>query len=386
MSAFQQFRLIAFREIRESFRRRSVRIVVALLLVLSTAGVVLPDLLGGDDRPSYDVAADAALLSQVEAPLTAAGEELGFDVTLSEFGDEDQVELRVEEEEIDAALIAGSPPVVVVREDGAGQLQAAIAQVVSASVLASRLEAAGLDPADAARQAAEPAVSFRRIETDAQDEATGIGAITALVVYVALLAVTVQVANGTAVEKSSRISEVLLAVVRPGTLLFGKVVGVGVVSLAGIGALMAPVLTRALLGASLPATTIPTIAAGLAWFLLGVAFYAPVSGGLGALVERQEEVGTAVQPLTIALIGGFLAAQFAADTVWAFVLAVLPITSPLVVPARVAAGDTSAVELMLSASLLVGAAVVATRLGGAVYRRAIVRTGRRLSLRDVIGS
>lgn len=388
MTSLEQFRLVAAREIRESFRRRSVRIVVGLLFVLSSAGVVLPDLLGDDDRPSYDVALDSRLGPRFEESLVAEGDTLGFDVTVSGLDADDQadVERQVREEELDAAVLEGTPPRVVVREDGAAQLQATIAQVVSSTTLTSRLEDAGLDRDDAARLVSEPTVTFQRVQTDEQDEATGVGAITALVVYVALLAVTVQVANGTAVEKSSRISEVLLAVVRPGTLLFGKVVGVGVVSLAGIGALMAPVLARTLLGASVPAATIPTIAAGVVWFLLGLAFYAPVSGGLGALVERQEEVGTAVQPLTIALIGGFFAAQLAADTVWAFLLAVLPVTSPLVVPARVAAGDTTTLELALSATSLVIAALVAVRLGGVVYRRAIVRTGRRLSLRDVLRS
>ena len=50
------------------------------------------------------------------------------------------------------------------------------------------------------------------------------------------------VANGTAIEKANRISEVLLAIVRPAALLFGKVIGVGVIGILTILAGAIPVL------------------------------------------------------------------------------------------------------------------------------------------------
>ena len=53
-----------------------------------------------------------------------------------------------------------------------------------------------------------------------------------IVLYLLLFMLMIQVANGTAIEKANRISEVLLAIVRPGALLFGKVIGVGIIGLA----------------------------------------------------------------------------------------------------------------------------------------------------------
>jgi hypothetical protein len=57
----------------------------------------------------------------------------------------------------------------------------------------------------------------------------------------------------------------------------------------------------------------------------------------------------------------------------------------LLEPTRIALGASSPLEVVLSlACLLAGIAVVA-RFGAAVYARAIVRTGRRLKLTEVLG-
>ena len=187
-----------------------------------------------------------------------------------------------------------------------------------------------------------------------------------------------------AIEKASRISEVLLAVVRPGTLLFGKVVGVGLVSLAGVAALVLPVVAKAAIGGSLPPSALPTIGVSILWFVLGLAFWAPVAGMAGSLVERQEEAGTAVQPITVVLIGAFFAATSAADTIVGAVLAQIPLTSPILEPTRIAMGESSMLEAASSAAILAVSAAAAVRFGGVVYRRAIVRTGRRLKVRDLL--
>ena len=63
------------------------------------------------------------------------------------------------------------------------------------------------------------------------------------VLYLVLL-FAIQAANGVAIEKANRISEVLLAIVKP-TAPFGKIVGVGIVGLAGQAAGAIPVVVKA---------------------------------------------------------------------------------------------------------------------------------------------
>ena len=68
----------------------------------------------------------------------------------------------------------------------------------------------------------------------------------------------------------------------------------------------------------------------------------------------------------------------------ATVLAYIPFSSPVVEPTRIAVGASSPLEMALSLSILVVSVFVAVRVGGVVYQRAIVRTGRRLKLREVL--
>jgi ABC-2 type transport system permease protein len=58
----------------------------------------------------------------------------------------------------------------------------------------------------------------------------------------------------------------------------------------------------------------------------------------------------------------------------------------MVMPSRIAVGAASGAEMAVSLALGLTAIVVVARLGSVVYRRAIVRTGRRLKVREVLRS
>jgi ABC-2 type transport system permease protein len=192
------------------------------------------------------------------------------------------------------------------------------------------------------------------------------------------------VASGVAIEKANRISEVLLAVVRPTALFFGKVVGVGLAGLAGLAVGGIPVAVKAVASGDLPAGLGSAVAGGLPWMLLGLVLYLTTAGALGALVERQEEVGSVLMPLSLLLIATYVVAQSAAGGGFGSVLAIFPYTSPIVMPVRLALGDASAGEIVASLAVGVVTVAFALRLGAAVYRRGIVHTGRRLHLGEVL--
>lgn len=388
MKATAQFRLVVAREVRESFRRTSVRVVIAVLFVAALAAVILPDLLADDDRPEFDVIVTSDVPASVRDALPTIADAADADLEVIDPSTLDPVPVSpraaVEDGQVDAALLDGTPLVAVTQDDPSDTLVTVLLQAASGPGLVDRLVAAGVDESDAADLAATAPIAFESVDTEEQDERRGVAFAASIVLYMSLLTVTIQVANGTAIEKSSRISEVLLAVVRPGTLLFGKVVGVGLVSLAGVAALVVPIVGKGAVGGSLPSSALPAIGVSIVWFLLGLALWAPIAGMGGSLVERQEEVGTAVQPMTVVMVGAFFVATSAADTVVGAVLGLFPLTSPIVQPTRLVTGESSALEAGFSIALLVVAAAVAVRFGGVVYRRAIVRTGRRLKVRDLL--
>jgi len=139
-------------------------------------------------------------------------------------------------------------------------------------------------------------------------------------------------------------------------------------------------------GGSLPPGLGPAVAGGLAWILLGLILYLTIAGALGALVERQEEAGSVLGPLSLLLVGTYILTQSLARTSLGAFLAIFPLTSPIVMPARIALGDASPAEIVVS--LLVGAAtvVLVVRLGAAILRRGIVHTGKRLRLGEALRS
>ena len=75
--------------------------------------------------------------------------------------------------------------------------------------------------------------------------------------------------------------------------------------------------------------------------VLGLVLYLTTAGALGALVERQEEAGSVLTPLSLLLIGTYVLAQSSADGSFGAVLAIFPFTSPIVMPSRIALGDAS---------------------------------------------
>lgn len=91
-------------------------------------------------------------------------------------------------------------------------------------------------------------------------------------------------------------------------------------------------------------------------------------------------------PLMVVLIASLVVGQSAPDSAVATVLAYVPLSSPVVEPARIAVGASSPVEMVVSLSVLAASIALAARIGAAVYGRAIVRTGRRLRLADVVRS
>ncbi|MEI2650815.1 MAG: ABC transporter permease [Microthrixaceae bacterium] len=383
MTAVGSTRLVAAREIRETTRRKSFWIVLVVLALAATAAVVVPTLLD-DDGTRYRVAVVGDRAGLGEALTTSLA---GLDATVrtSSVATAADAERRVEDGSADLAVVAGDRARLIVKAGEHQELVGAASQALSTIGFAADLEADGVDAARITDLLSRPAPTVTEIDRGAADRKGASFAIT-LVLYILLLTLMVQAANGTAIEKSNRISEVLLAIVRPGPLLFGKVIGISVTGLLTFAAGGIPIVVSLAIGSDLPPGIGGALAGGAIWFVLGMVLFLTLAGALGSLAERQEEAGVVVAPLTFLLVGTFIAAESAADTTFGIVLALVPLTSPLVMPARIAEGVATVPEMAASALLLIAAIALVARFGAVVYGRAIVRTGRRLKLKEVLRS
>lgn len=369
-------RLVIEREVRESARRKGVWALVLFTFLGASALALAPNLIPEDDNDRVMVVGpDEIGLADALGAVTDPTLELSFGIDRRDAAE------AIGVEDVDLAVILGPRPSLLV-EDEDSRLVDVVADVVADRVVASRLTDAGIDP-DRVRSAfvdAFPMIEPIDVEREGR-EASAFGI--TLVLYILTVVLTSQVASGVAVEKSNRVSEVLLAIVPPRALLFGKVIGVGCVGLVTLAAGVTPVLIRLAAGGDLPAGLGRTMAASAAWFVGGLALYLTLAGALGALVARQEEAGAVVVPLTMTLVVGYIIAISAADTALGAVLTYVPLLSPMIGPYRVAVGAGSTVEYVLSAVVLLVSIVIVGRVGAVVFRRAIVQTGRRMRWRDL---
>lgn len=208
-----------------------------------------------------------------------------------------------------------------------------------------------------------------------------------LLLYGALLAYGNWVAAGVIEEKASRVVEVLLAAIRPSELLAGKVIGVGVVALCQLAIVYGSGLAAALwvTPGGLPRGALSALGLLLFWFALGYALYAWVFAVAGALVARPEQLQVTLTPLSVAVVSSAfvaLAALENPDAPLVRAASLFPPLAPMVMPIRAAAGSAPAWEQVLAAALMVAGTAALVPLCARVYSGAILRTGRRVSLRE----
>jgi ABC-2 type transport system permease protein len=178
------------------------------------------------------------------------------------------------------------------------------------ALMSRRLAAAGLSPRQVADfQSIRPPrqVIVGRVNDDGRAAA---GFAVGIVLYLALTFAGSAIATTVATEKSTRISEVLLAVLRPSQVLVGTVLAVGTATLAQLLVLATPLAVAVQVTDKIG---VPTVAAGdfglaVAWFVLGFALYAFLFAAAAALVDKITEVSLAITPVIMILVAGYMLA------------------------------------------------------------------------------
>jgi ABC-2 type transport system permease protein len=379
-------RLVAGRSLADGARSRTVRISTAVLLLVGLAVVFVPRLLG-DDEPTYTLASVGAPSASVQAQLDAASDAAGFRVAYLTVQDAAMLEAAIRDGDATVGL-AGTT--VYVRTDAPGAVAVLVGQAVVAQERADLLRAAGLSSAQIA-ELGSVALPDQVEVGPVQDEGRAvIGFLVGIVLYMAIMFSGQIIAMNVGVEKSTRIAEVLLAVLRPSQILVGNVVGIGLQTLAQLLVLTVPILIAVTVtdGLEVPTVAAGDIALGVAWFVLGFLMYAFLFAATAALVDKVTEVGSAIMPVTVVLVlaylGAIIVVQQDPGSPMSVVLSLFPLTSPMAMPVRWSSGLVPEWQLIVSMVLALGAAFLLAWFGSTVYRRALVVTGRRLKLGEVL--
>ena len=255
------------------------------------------------------------------------------------------------------------------------------------------LAAAGLTPEQAAAVRAAPPPEADAMQDEDTDEIDGgriaTATITNILLFILLQSYGSWVLTGVTREKESRVVEVLLAVITPRQLLFGKVIGIGSIALLHAAVLIVTALvTTRIMGVDLTdGIAVGDLALAGVWFVLGYALYCGAYAAAGSLVSRVEDAQSIAFPVMLPLLFGYLvsftAAGGANTLLW--VLAFIPPTAVVAMPMLYAVGEAPVWAMFLSMALTVAATVLVARLAARIYARSVLQSGKRVGWRQALG-
>jgi ABC-2 type transport system permease protein len=280
------------------------------------------------------------------------------------------------------------------------QLKSAIRQ----TILASRLEKLGLDNARLKEITFIPLdFSTERI-TERGRAGSGMASVMfgfaiGFLLYMSIVIYGQTIMSGVLEEKTSRVAEVVMSSVPTDTLLAGKVLGVGAVGLTQqiiwiattyvLLKLRSPIMAK--LGAPTMSFTLPDISltAGilfLLFFLLGFIFYSSLYAAVGSSVNSESEARQAATPLLVMIVstGVFIQPVLLNPTgTTARVLSLVPISSPIIMPIRMAVTAVPTLDLAMSLGFLAIGCAIALWLASRIYRVGMLMYGKRPTMKEM---
>jgi ABC-2 type transport system permease protein len=383
---------VANREIRERVHGRIFQVGTAIILLIVIAAIVIPKLTASSSTTVQDVGFLGPVSSAEVRIVHEAALGSGVTAKIHYFSSLTAVTSELRSEKIDVAIVSSGR--IWVKEPAS--LATAPADEVFVSVLAARLglydaiEAAGLSPAQAATVAHAKPAPVHSLQPGKRSATQSTALIGLVLLFIMLSQYCTWVLMGVMQEKASRVVEVLLSTVRAIVLLAGKVIGIGLVALGQATLIVAVALASgAAVGSNLLHGTAPLILlCELLWLLLGYAFYCWLYAAAGSTAERQDQVQTLALPLSIPILVGYVysisVAASGHASVGFKVLAYVPFTAPFCMPVLVSLNEVTWWQFVLSGLVMVASIVAMALFAAGIYRRAILRTGGRPKLRELL--
>ncbi|MBH0083667.1 ABC transporter permease [Salinibacterium sp. SWN167] len=352
----QSVALVAEREITTRLRSKSFLITTGILLLLVLGGVIA----GGIFSKSISTTT-VATVGSLSSELSNVP---GVEVTTVE--DRTEAEALVSEETVDAAVLPS--------EKGAVSPVLIIANSEAPSLLVQWLS-----------------VSPEVILLDPENQSSPLSYIAALgfgiIFFISGMTFGPMIAQSVVEEKQTRIVEILMSAVPVSALMAGKVIGNSLLAFAQIIAIAA----LAVVGLSVTgqAEVLSLLGAPLLWFvgffIIGFVLLAALFAGVGAMVSRQEDLGSAMTPVTMLIMLPYFAIIFFNDNATVLtVMSYIPFSAPVGMPMRLFLGTAEWWEPLISLVLLLVTTGLAVLLGARIYNNSLLKVGSRVSWSEAI--
>ena len=305
------------------------------------------------------------------------------DVEVVELEDESAAEAALRDDEVDAWLHPGDDGWQLTSESSEQESLTDVAQtVVRQQVLADNASGAGTT-VEALEAGSAVSTDFLRGDAERAAVAEAVGFVFVFLFYFAALVFGMQLASSVIEEKQSRIVEIIAAAIPLRHLLAGKVLGN--TALAVIQLLVYVVVGLVGLTFTSYKSYVPALSGPTAWFigffLAGFVALACLWAVAGSLASRTEDLQATSTPLTMLMLVMFFGG-LSLDGRGQVIASFIPPVSAVVMPKRILAGGVEWWEPLVALGLLAAFAAVTVWVGERLYRRALLQTGGRVTLRQ----
>lgn len=376
------------------------------ILVIDNSGVIVPHL-KSDENVRYTVTSGISVDSALRRDDCTGVLVIPRDV--------------VEAENAKVRLFTNGPSSISLEENITGQINSTIEDI--------RLRQYNIDNLSEIldKVHSEIVLSSKRNDNESDEESSaglsfGLGILLTFVLYMFLLIYGQMVMTSIIEEKGNRVLELVVSSVKPSQLMMGKIVGVALVALTQI--VIWTVLMGAMITFVLPAVIPPELAADIAsanagnldavssdidlvkafamfgniGYMMGIMFvlmlflvfgfllYSALFAAIGSAIDNIQDASQLTTIITIPIILGLIFSFQAANDPMgpvAFWLSMFPLTSPMVMMARVPFG-IPAREIVLSIAILIVSTLFIIWMAGKIYRVGIFMYGKKPNLKELM--
>jgi ABC-2 type transport system permease protein len=404
--------LIARREYREqirskAFRMSTIGLPAAFALIL---GVIYFSNLGlGANRHLVIAAPNAALANDIRARLLSGKDSKAIIDVEAPATPEDRVALveRSRTKAIDGFLWIETPngelptATYISRSSGDFMTSSRLKDALSNGLVTEHLTNSGMKQADADALVKGVSINTFQVRTDGQliksNAMTSFykGYAMALLLTMTTIIYGLNVARSIIQEKTSRVFEVMLSIVKPGDMLAGKLIGAGTVGLTQIaiwliggGAILVTPFAAAALSGDL-AIHFSWVECVLfpVYFVLGYLLYSSLFAGLAATCENEQELQM-YTPLAAAptwlSFGMIMLIINDSNSFWPVAASFFPPTAPIVMFLRMASQTPPVWQFAVSIGLLILSIGCTLWFSSRVYRVGILMYGKRATLPELL--
>lgn len=245
-------------------------------------------------------------------------------------------------------------------------------------------------------------VSFEKVPLDRKAQSKEQQGAASVLVYVLLIAIYMSVlmyanmiATEVAVEKSSRVMEILISSVSPIKQMFAKILGVGLLGLtqiiiaiaAGVLALQTNSEVLSFIKHfHISSMAASTIGYAIVFFLLGYFLYATLAALLGSLVSRVEDIQQMVLPMTFLVVIGFMVSMYGMnqpDAAFVTVASYIPFFTPMIMFMRYGLLGIPTWEVLVGIAIMIVSIIILAVMGARIYRGGVLMYGTSSSLKNI---